>query len=146
MITNIKIVLVGFYLPAYGTVIAQWMIAQGLIEEVQLTTLEMVMWASIISFVGGVSAAYRSSTIINDLLRSGLNTAVMGACLAFVSTYWTLDKPALAWLTIGLSGILSLGGLATVEWFSQTIRKRFGNEIEEVADDIDNVIRGRDDE
>ena len=125
MLTNLKIVLVGFYIPASAVALAETLIAQGLIEEVQLTTLEMVLWASAISFIGGVSAAYRSSIKVNDLLRSGLNTAVMGSCLAFVSTFWTLDRPALAWLTIGLSGLLSLGGLATVDWVSRQLRKRF---------------------
>ena len=134
MIANIKIVLIGFYVPAYSFAALQWMIAQGIIDEVELTTIEMVLWASVISFIGGVSAAYRNSTLLNDLLRSGLNTAVLGACLAFVSTYWTLSRPALAWLTIGLSGLLSLGGLATVDWVSRQLKKRF-EKVTEAMDD-----------
>ena len=132
MITNIKIVLVGFYLPAYTTLLAQWMAAQGLFSEVELTTMVMVMWASVISFIGGVSAAYRSSTLLNDLLRSGLNTAVMGACLAFVSTYWTLSRPTLAWITVGLSGLLSLGGLASIDFINQQIKQRLKKKADEV--------------
>ena len=126
---NAKIVILGFYFPAYTLMLIQWMIAQGIIKEVNLTSLEMILWASIISFIGGVSAAYRSSLKPNDLLRSGLNTAIMGGCLAAIATYVTLERPALAWLVIGLSGLLSLGGLATVDWVRQLAQKKFGKKI-----------------
>jgi len=121
MLTNIKIVLFGFYGPAYG-----FLVAQNIISEVELTTLEMVMWASVVSFIGGIAAAYRTSNIVNDIFKSGVNTGVMGGCLAFVATWFTLEKPALAWLSIGLSGILSLGGLATIDWVVSLSKNTIG--------------------
>lgn len=127
---NVKIVLFGFYFPASLVMMYQWALAQGLFSEVELTTLEMMMWASLISFIGGVSAAYRTSSFFSDLFRSGMNTMVMGACLAAISTYWTLDKPAFAWLVIGCSGILSLGGLATIDWLTKLIKQKIQKKVE----------------
>jgi len=123
---NVKIVLFGFYFPAYA-----FLIAQNIISEVQLTTLEMILWASIISFIGGIAAAYRSSNSANDIFKSGVNTAVMGGSLAAVSTWFTLDKPNLTWVFIGLSGILSLGGLATIDWVVSLSKNTIGKWISE---------------
>ena len=128
MITNLKIVLFGFYGPAYA-----FLLAQNIISEVELTTLEMVLWASIVSFIGGIAAAYRTSNILNDIFKSGVNTGVMGACLAFAATWFTLEKPALAWLFIGLSGILSLGGLATIDWVVSLSKNTLGKWIPTVG-------------
>ena len=126
MITNLKIVLFGFYSPAYG-----FLVAQNIISEVELTTLEMILWASVISFIGGIAAAYRSSNKANDIFKSGVNTAVMGGSLAAVSTWFTLDKPNLTWIFIGLSGILSLGGLATIDWVVSLSKNTIGKWISE---------------
>ena len=121
---NVKIVLFGFYFPAYA-----FLFAQNIISEVELTTLEMILWASVISFIGGIAAAYRSTNAVNDIIKSGVNTGVMGGCLAAVATWFTLEKPALAWLFIGLSGILSLGGLATIDWVVSLSKRTLGKWI-----------------
>ena len=126
MITNLKIVLFGFYGPAYA-----FLVAQNIISEVELTTLEMILWASVISFIGGIAAAYRSSNKANDIFKSGVNTAVMGGSLAAIATWFTLEKPALTWLFIGLSGILSLGGLATIDWVVSLSKNTIGKWISE---------------
>ena len=91
----------------------------------------MILWAALVSFVSGLSAAYRKTININDLLRSAMNTAMMGGCLAAVASYFVLDKPALAWAVIGIVGLLSLGGLGIVDWAVSLAKSKVENKVKE---------------
>lgn len=111
--------LIALIAAAHVPVIAS--IAAG--KPANMTPAEMVTWAAIVSALGGVAAAWRTSNHIPDLAKTGANTAVLGASLVLLSSYWTTQNTTLAWSAIGLSGIISLGGLATVDWLVATARR-----------------------
>ncbi len=115
---NLKIVLLGFYFPA------SLLIAAIKMTPRELTIYETVGWAMVISFIGGMSAAYRTTNSVNDIFKSAINTTVLGACIALFATFWTIDRPGYAWLAIATSGLLSLGGLATIDWVQKTFKKQ----------------------
>ena len=120
---NLKIVLLGFYFPAS--------VFLAVYESKHLTITETVAWAMLISFIGGASAAYRTTNDLNILAKSALNTTVLGAVIALGATYWTLDHPAYNWLAIALSGLLSLGGLASIDWVIKVFRKQAEKKLQE---------------
>jgi len=113
---NLKIVLLGFYFPASFFI--------GMISTRHLTIRETVGWAIAISFIGGFCAAYRNTNNLNLMFKSALNTAVLGAVVGLCATYWTDDKPELSWIAIGLSGLLSLGGLASIDWVTKLAKRQ----------------------
>ena len=117
MILNVKLVLAGYLAP--------WiLVAATDIVAVPMSPVEQAAWAAGVSFVGGLAAAWRTSNEYAVLTKTGVNTAILGVSIVMVSTYWTHDRPGLAYLVIGVSGLLSLGGLAAVDWAYEMTQKR----------------------
>ena len=123
MSINTQIVIIGYYVPVLVGAVIDAAVSK-LPTATEPTLVEQVAWAASISFIGGVSAAWRISDEWQVLLKSGLNTAILGISIVMVATHFTDDKPALQWGVIGVSGLLSLGGLATVDWAVKLTRKR----------------------
>lgn len=100
-----------------------------------LTIVEMVVWAAVLSFVGGCASSMRRTDVerpILTLIQYGLNTGVMGASLAMMAWYWVAESPTMAWVIVGATGILSLGGLATIDAVVSVVRQRLEKKVSEI--------------
>lgn len=107
------------------------LIAQA--EQRILSPGEMFGWAAVVSLIGGIAAAWRNGNKpgVLDLLMVGLNTAVLGGCLAMVGYRWSSESPTLSWTIIGGCGILSLGGLAVVDWALSLAKSRIKKHVDD---------------
>lgn len=95
-----------------------------------ITPVAMIGWCFFVSLLGGVAASLRKGTVdLFDVLKVGLNTGVMGGCLAMVATPWVRDNESFRWMIIGTCGILSLGGMATIDWVLDRFRQRIDREL-----------------
>lgn len=93
-----------------------------------MTPKEVFCWAFFVSAFAGMAAALREEPKeALAILRVGLNTAVMGTCVSMVGYRWTATDPNTAWLLIGLCGILSMGGIASINWVVESVKKRLDN-------------------
>ena len=99
----------------------------------RLSVVEMVAWSACVSMAGGIAAAWRETHQCSTIVKTGLNTAVFGVSIILLSSYWTSQSAPLAWSAIGASGILSLGGLAIVDWGVDLVKRR----VEVRADEQD---------
>jgi len=84
---------------------------------------ELITYATIISLLGGIASGIRHSKDWFVLLQYGLNTATLGVSVVLMSRYWIGDNDQATYAALGAAGILSLGGLATVDWASNILRK-----------------------
>lgn len=84
---------------------------------------DLVVYAAVISVLGGVASGVRQTRDWYVLLQYGLNTAVLGVSLVLMSRYWIGDDESASYAALGGVGVLSLGGLATVDWATGTLKK-----------------------
>lgn len=99
-------------------------------DVAQMTQLELMAWAFGVSLAGGIASALRKRKVTaTDIVKVGVNTGVMGLSLALIASNFT-DDPNSNWLIIGVCGILSLGGISTVDWVEETIRNKVGKRID----------------
>ena len=89
-----------------------------------LTPLELMGWAAFVAGIGGLAAGWRVSSHWPEIFKTGLHTMVLGVGLVLSTTYWTAGESVRQWTAIGLSGVLSLGGLATVDWAIDFARRK----------------------
>ena len=122
MIENLKIVLVGHGGAA---------VFLAAIDPQVVPLGEMLTWAGIISFIGGFSSEWRRTNEWTHLTKAGLSTAVLGMGIVFVASNWATEYPGIVRMSVGFSAILSLGGLATVDWLHNLLKKRLEKEIDD---------------
>jgi hypothetical protein len=109
---NLKIVALGYYLPVVGTLL----LAEFTLLDDDLTIGEMLVCSCAVSFVAGFAAGIRPDGFTaSAVAKSALTTAIAGLCLAAVMAYFVLSNPPLAWITVGATGLISLGGLRTID-------------------------------
>jgi len=104
----------------------------------KLSVIELVAWAACVSMAGGMAAAWRESNQCSVIVKTGLNTMVFGISISLLSSHWTSQSASLAWSAIGASGLLSLGGLAIVDWAIALFQKRIATHTQEVRIDESN--------
>ena len=114
-----KVALMFLTLAAYLPAI---LVAAGM--PLPLTPLELMGWAAFVSAIGGIAAGWRVSSHWPEIVKTGLHTMVLGVGLVLSTTYWTAGESVRQWTAIGLSGVLSLGGLATVDWAIDFARRK----------------------
>lgn len=114
--TNIRVLGVGVPLIAAA-------------DAVTMSPLQMLAWAVGLSFMGGFAAAWRTKHDWQSLVKTGLNTSIFGASFVLVLAQWTMGDAVLAWSAIGVAGVLSLGGMAVVDWGVEQAKKRIGRKI-----------------
>ena len=115
-----KVALMFLTLAAYLPAI---LVAAGM--PLPLTPLELCMWAACVSAIGGFAAGWRVSDQWSEILKTALHTMVLGVGLVLSAAYWTVGgDPAMQWMAIGLSGVLSLGGLASIDWAVDLARRK----------------------
>tara|TARA_R110000803_G_C11962283_1_gene318872 strand:+ start:739 stop:1131 length:393 start_codon:yes stop_codon:yes gene_type:complete len=105
-------------------------------ELVLMTPLEMFGWAFAVSAFGGMASSMREKpTEPLAILRVGFNTAIMGCCLSMVGYKWTSEDPSAAWLVIGVCGILSMGGVASINWVLDRLKNKIGKTLDNKQED-----------
>ncbi|GIW60313.1 MAG: hypothetical protein KatS3mg087_1379 [Patescibacteria group bacterium] len=106
-----------------------WILAQETMPEVSFSPEKQILWAAIVSFIGGVAAGLRTKDY-TILLQYGLNTAILGAGLAMISQAWVGTSPERAWISIGVAALLSLGGISSVDFVVGVLKKKFQKQQE----------------
>ena len=98
---------------------------------VKMSLGEMLIGAGALAAAGGIAASFRiidEATSVRDflkiLMKTCINTTVFGLSFGLIAWYLTSESQVLAAVSIGLCGLLSLGGLLTVEW-GHSLAKRW---------------------
>ena len=101
-----------------------------------LTVVEMVLWAAVLSLLGGVASSLRRADgNWRVMIQYGMNTAVLGASMTMVAHVWAQGDPVKSWAVIGGCGILSLGGLGTIDWLTNLVKRKIEKQVEKDGDE-----------
>ena len=94
-------------------------------QHVDLSVRDTVIFAAVISVIGGIAAACREIQKDDDkalhVLKYALNTGVMGAAVALICAEQTLVPRV---VVLGVIGVLSLGGLGTVDAVLRKVKRK----------------------
>lgn len=96
-----------------------------------ISPFELVVYSAGISLIGGVVAATRQKSDPWVPVNSGLNTMVMGASIAMIGYPLIHNYPEYLLAAVGVTGLLSLGGLKTVDWALGLLKQRIKKKAEE---------------
>lgn len=98
---------------------------------------EMFLWAGFVSLFAGMASAIRTKKASRealDILRIGLNTAVMGTCVSMLAYRWVMTDGPLMWSVIGGVGMLSMGGLASIDLVRDKFKQRINQKLNQLDD------------
>lgn len=107
-----------------------WFITAQIDPSTAESPVMLIVWAAIISGVGGVANGMRKTRDWFSLLQSALNTGILGASLMLFAQYYTEGKPTLNLAALGFCGLISLGGMESVDFIVGLIRRKAKNEIQ----------------
>jgi hypothetical protein len=106
-----------------------------------MTLSETLILSVIISLLGGVAAAIRQTKDLFVLLQFSMNTAVLGVSGVMVSHMAIGESYSAQLAAIGIAGILSLGGLSTIDWVRSLLQRGIESRIKKQEEDSDNGKR-----
>lgn len=90
---------------------------------------EMVMYSGAISLAGGFAAALRLNHDRRTTITYGVNTMVLGASLSLMGYAVFHNHQHYLIASVGVSGALSLGGLASVDWVFGLLKSRIEKKV-----------------
>jgi hypothetical protein len=108
---------------AIEIVLASGWYVMAMLTNPPMTARERVLYCCVIALVGGMLAASRGSRKAVTIVRTGFETAVLGVCLALMADRWVRDDTSLSYAIIAASGLLGMGGKASVDWVLEWGRK-----------------------
>ena len=94
---------------------------------------DMVLYSAVLSALGGLASGTRVTRDVYLLLQHVLNCCVLGLSLSLLSIWWFGDNPTARWASLGGVGLVSLGGMKSVDWLLSMARRKF--EAQYVDDD-----------
>ena len=97
-----------------------------------MTTGELLLWSAVISFIGGAASALRSKTAtVRSAFTVAINTMVLGMGIALMGNKISDGDPDSNWAIIGACAIISLGGLGSISWALEKVKKVVGSRIDD---------------
>ena len=106
--------------------------ADAVAVGVGCSPLEISLYSGIISFIGGIAAASRQKgdATVQRHVSYGINTMILGSSISLMGYPFVYNRPQYMFAFIGLSGGLSLGGLVTVDWAVNLLKKTVETKVE----------------
>lgn len=96
---------------------------------------DCIAMAALISFIGSAASATRKTWDWQLLLQSGLNSAVLGVSGALLSHAMIGESYTAQMTMLGVCGILSLGGLAVVDWAIGLVKSVVEKKVKDDSDE-----------
>lgn len=90
-----------------------------------LSIHQMVGYAAILSALGGLASGTRVTRDVYLLIQHVLNCCVLGLSLSLLSIWVFKENPTARWATIGGVGLMSLGGMKSVDLLLSVAKQKF---------------------
>lgn len=89
-------------------------------DVIELSPIAIFSASTTISIIAGTAALYRENRgkkiKAQDFIEHALNMGVCGASLSMLLYAWLEPKPLLEWSIIGIVGLISLGGMSSINF------------------------------
>ena len=95
-----------------------------------LAPWQLAGFAAAVSVVGGIASAMRRAEgQMASLVMYGLNMGVLGGSTALMAYGWVENSATRCWTVIGAVGLLSLGGMQSIDFVLGLLKSRIKQEV-----------------